>query len=108
MNNLCNPRLMRANQEATTSTVTIAAGAAGYIDTDCSAPLGTDVNKIWLVQAICATSQLLGARKTGDTDDPKITNTFAVFLCSLDSAGHLEFYRNATTDVNYKINGCFR
>lgn len=91
-------------QLAVTGTMTISAGAAGYVDTDASALIGIDNTKIWIVQAICATAQLLGARKTGDASDPKMTNTFGLFFCN-GNAGHLDLYRNATTDVAYKING---
>ncbi len=91
-------------QLATTITMTIAAGAAGYVDTDASALIGIDDTKIYIIQAICAAAQLLGARKAGEVIDPKLTNTFAVFLCNAN-AGHFDLYRNAANDVLYKING---
>lgn len=102
---ITNPSLLSAIQLATTSTSTIVAGAAGYIDTDVSAITGTDTRNVWIVQAIVVAAQLIGARAHGDTADPKLTNTFGIFLCRVDASGHMDLYRNAGNDVAYKING---
>lgn len=93
---------------AAVSDFTVALGVAGYVDTDVSAVTGTDTTKLWVIIVFCNTTQYAGARKLGETADNKVQvkSTFTIFSY-VDSSGHMELYRNATTDCIYRIIGHF-
>lgn len=102
--NFENPKQLKFFPTAV-NTVTLVAGAAGYVDIAVSSFTGFDVNRIWLIESICLTPQLLGVRALGEAVDNKFTTTFAVHLLYVSASGHMEFYRNAVNDVAYKMIG---
>lgn len=87
----------------------VPAGAAGYVDTDCSATVGTNPQRLWQVHArvIDGSTQLIGARVPGETADPSLTSAYAEFLAYCSAAGHIELYRNAAQNAGYYIIGYF-
>lgn len=85
----------------------IAAGAAGYVDTDCSGDIGAVARKC-LVLIWNAGGQSAGARTTGTTDDYKKVQTAGitnVIFVNSNAAGHIDFYRNAAISNQYQIEG---
>jgi len=111
-NNLQNNRILNFTPvESSTHTVSRGAGAAGFVDTDCSAIVGTDPNKIWLVTVQhAANTGVVGARATGETVDCSVAysliNTCISLLTRCSSTGHIDLYRNAVV-FNYIFVGYF-
>lgn len=83
-------------------TFTIALGVAGWIDTDCSAVVGSNTDKVWLVRNASG-GQLAGVRPHGSVLDSLIPD--ANHLSKPDAAGHFDFYRNAASDSYYTLMG---
>lgn len=85
------------------SETTIAAGAAGWVDTDLSAVLGTDNSRVWVVDCIHTLPSSLGVRTPGDATDPKYVNNHTRLVKA--ALGHLEFYRDGVNPNYYHISG---
>jgi hypothetical protein len=79
-----------------TVTYEVTAGAAAWIDTDCSAALGTDTSKLYVFVCLGAHSDdLIGARPHGVATDNKANPEYSATLFSkVSSTGHIDFYRN--------------
>ena len=108
MGSLDNPPALKFTP-INTATFTIAAGAAGWVDTDVSATTGTDVTKLWLVTSSTVTQQDAGVRPLGEASAPLgITNGTVSFLSYCGLTGHMEFYRNAISNVDYRLLGYLR
>jgi len=89
-----------------TATFDIVAGVAGYIDTDVSATTGVDTRRAWLVAIICGAALTAAARAHGTAESPAVTvNNSVTVLSHVDSAGHMDLYRNAGGDLHYWILG---
>lgn len=83
---------------------TVAAGAAGWVDTDVSATTGTDTGRAWLV--ICAGGGALdaGCRAHGEVTDTHYTLTYTA-VSRVDPNGHMDLHRSAGGDIPYAIMG---
>lgn len=89
------------------ATFTITAGAAGWIDTNCSATVGTNTERLWLITINGAGAQNAGARAHGETVEPIFAAYCTTFFTRCDSTGHIDLYRNAGNDENYIFLGYF-
>lgn len=76
------------------STLTVAAGAVGWVDTDASSITGTDTNKLWCVRVYWDASQLTGIRAHGEAVSNESYSTSMCFTY-VDSSGHVDCYRGA-------------
>lgn len=104
--NLSNPARVRFVPHDVGSGIVVNAGAAGWIDTDVSAQTGTDIHKVWLIHAFEGAEGAVGARQTGSVVDNFVTASKSTALMAhCDSAGHMDLYRNAASNVNYKFVG---
>ncbi len=101
--NLDNPVHALSDGSIVSNETHIVAGAAGWVDTDLSAVLGTDNAKIWVVNCIHVAAGSLGVRTPGDTTDSKYVNNHSRLVHAV--AGHLEFYRDAGGDTYYQTSG---
>lgn len=84
------------------------AGGAGsqWVDTDCSANLGTDVSKVFVFQAMVAfgSNLTIGARAHGSAGT--IVGVYAgVVLSHVNPAGHIDFYQDNAGAITYKCIG---
>ncbi len=85
----------------------VAAGAAGYVDTDCSA-LSTNPNLVWLIQAKGDGNwTTVGARPHGSAIDPKCPAVGTLLMSKLDATGHCDLYRDAAVANEYRFVGYF-
>jgi hypothetical protein len=86
----------------------VSAGAAGYVNTDVSAITGTNTNRIWVIACQATASAYSGARAHGETlDNRSVINLTNTCFSKVDSNGHMDLYRNAAADVNYRFVGFF-
>lgn len=85
----------------------IAAGGAGWVDTDVSATTGTDTSKIWLVYCyvIDGSVATIGARSAGSAVTQWVADKYGAFYVKVSATGHMEFYRNNVSQVNYNLGG---
>lgn len=83
----------------------VAGGAAGYIDTDCSASVPNNAKAVF-VRCVPSGDQYHGARKYGDTADPKVQYSLATYWLTAHAAGHIDLYRSAAANA-YTILGYF-
>lgn len=82
----------------------VSAGGAGWIDSDCSAIVGTDSTKIWVVWCQTGGAHDKGVRRHGSTAAP-IQTLDKTTLVQCDSSGHIDLYRNAAADAFYVFMG---
>lgn len=92
----------------TATEFTVVAGAAAWIDTDVSACTGTNTNRLWVVTAGSAASQVAGARANGETisNESRVTNS-GTFLSRVSATGYMDLRRDATNDFKYVFIGYF-
>lgn len=105
MGSVYNPRVPRFVPIAPTN-FDVPAGAAGAVDTDCSAVVPS--NALYVLTGCYSqnTTQSVGARAPGETvDTSKAFDAWRPwFNFSNQVNGHIEFYRNATdTSVNWVL-----
>lgn len=104
MNNLQNPSKLTFTP-VTVGIFTIVAGVAGWIDTDVSATTGVDPTKIWVGHWRSAGGDVTtGVRPHGGTGYVYAT-TPGIFICAVDNTGHMDFYRDAGTNITFYILG---
>lgn len=90
---------------APATTTLPAGGGNSWVDTDVSATTGTNTATVWVVIAR-STSGMAGVRVHGSAIDSKTTITSsATFLSSVDSSGHIDYYRENAGDLNYTLIG---
>jgi len=91
----------------TSADYNVVAGAAGYVDTDCSATVGTNKTKrVWLIHARNADGTPVGARANGSAVDCKVNqNNTSTLMSTASASGHIDLYRNAATAALYTIFG---
>ena len=83
----------------------VAAGGAGWIDTDVSATTGTNPDTVWLVHILC-NGDAAGVRAHGETKAPLVTvGSTTLQLTKVDSSGHADLYRNAAVQSTYTFIG---
>jgi len=104
--NLRNDRVLKFTPIAT-GTFNVAAGAAGWVDTDVSATTGIDVTKLWIINCTATTYGTQGVRPNGSAVDNSIpgaarTNTI---LSYVSATGHLDLYRDAIANNSYHLIG---
>jgi hypothetical protein len=105
--NVQNVRPIQYNP-VSTFTYVVNSGAVGFVDTDCSANLGTDVNRVWAVAVVVAgAAQIVGARANGVAAVPIMTSGVTGFmLTKVSLTGHIDFYRGAA-NASYQVLGYF-
>jgi len=88
----------------------VAASADDWVDTDCSASLGTDVRRVYCFSVTSAGgSSNVGARSHGSAVDNKVWLSFqAVLPSESDAAGHIDFKRDAVVTFTYVAFGYFQ
>lgn len=88
---------------------TVAAGVAGWVDTDVSAVTGLDTTKVWLIS--CESSPgggIVGARPHGSALEPELNAQLVTStLSKVDSTGHMDLRRIAGHDTKYTFIGYF-
>lgn len=85
----------------------VAAGAAGWVDTDVSAAVGSAWDKVWVIGVnALAAGDFVGARIHGSALSPytKANNTLTL-MSMADSSGHMDLYRQAGGNVEYNFIG---
>lgn len=87
------------------SKFTVAAGAAGWVDTDVSAYTGLGTTRVFMIAMIPSLGGLtMGARPHGSAGDSQLS--YEVFtLSKVDVNGHIDFYRDAGGNIDYYFNG---
>lgn len=88
-----------------TVTKHIVAGVAGWQDTNCSAELGTNPERIFICSSISSATVVQGARQKGVVLDTSQNTQYFTQFVNVDATGHIEFYRNAAQDAYYTITG---
>jgi len=93
--------------DISTATISLPLGAAGWIDTDVSAVTGTLTDRIWIILVASAGGDVLsGVRTHGSAEAPLLPNgTRFTVLAKVSSTGHLDFYRDAGTNINFLFLG---
>lgn len=98
-------------QVANTTTFTVASGAVGWIDTDCSSVLRRGDVAVWTAWANNGLGQVVGARADGDTEDSSVTQRdqydTVVLVSNVGAAGIVELYRGAK-NCDYTLKGYWR
>lgn len=89
-----------------TAIFTVNSGLAGYVDTDLSATTGTDTTKLWVIAVFKNGAGTVAARKHGEAANPAVTSNNSVTLFSyVDSAGHMDLYRDPALNTDYDLIG---
>jgi len=107
-NNFYNPPQLKFFPLGTAVLYEKLAGAGTWDDTDCSAELGTDQTKIWVINVMstAGSNPTVGARPHGSgwTNQIGHYQGFSLFVPT-DADGHIDFYQDAGASNWYKIMG---
>lgn len=85
----------------------VAAGAAGWVDTDVSVTTGTDTGRIWAVGMNGWTGNAHGVRAHGSSVDAETSTPAGFNFVHVDDSGHVDLYRNAVDAGDYTFMGYF-
>jgi len=81
----------------------------GWVDTDCSAQLGTDTKKIYLFDCFTVpngNNPTVACRPHGSSIDTSLgAYSGTGFFCTVDANGHIDFKNDNATTLYYRTTG---